>query len=339
MIDAILENRFLSNWSAFLPRAPNQVGSIHESDAELVPLGNGRLLAVTVDTICEEVATGLYRDPRTVGRIAVIASLSDLAAVGADPIGLLSSVGLPAERKKEIQTALALGIAEASHAAGTFVLGGDTNEQAGLTVTCVAIGTTPAGLETSRIGTRPGDIIFVSGPLGLGSALAASVFLSLDNGLEEHQFTPPIRLHQGKILRGIASACIDTSDGFISALDQLVRLNGVAARITPHLERILHPEALRVHKLSGLPAFPFLAGLLGEYELLFTVPEAKLGQLRARAAQCSWEPLEVGRIECGEGTFIGSSPVDSAHVRNLWETTSGDIKSYVEQLCGCFERI
>ena len=141
--DDVAENRRLTRWAELLPRAPGQVGDVHETDAELVPLGDGRLLALTVDTVAEEIALGLYREPETAGRIAVTAALSDLAAVGADPIGLLLSVTLPARDAESVQESVARGVAEAARDAGTWVLGGDTNEGATL---CV---------ELQRGGPRP----------------------------------------------------------------------------------------------------------------------------------------------------------------------------------------
>src|SRR5580704_13702072 len=75
LIDAIHENRLLSRWAALLPRPPSSIGSIHEADAELVPLDATRWLAMKADTVAEEIAAGLYVDPPTAGRIAVISVL------------------------------------------------------------------------------------------------------------------------------------------------------------------------------------------------------------------------------------------------------------------------
>ncbi|MBK6405359.1 MAG: hypothetical protein IPF66_10105 [Holophagales bacterium] len=172
--DDVAENRRLTRWADLLPRAPGQRGAIHETDAELVELGDGRLLALTVDTVCEEIRLGLYRDPRTAGRLAAAAALSDLAAVGAEPLGLLLSVTLPAGNADVVQEAVARGVAETASAAGIFVLGGDTNEGNDLSVGCTAAGTVPCGSELRRVGISPGDLLFSAGPLGLGAAVAAS---------------------------------------------------------------------------------------------------------------------------------------------------------------------
>src|ERR1700722_19388626 len=65
LIDDIHENRLLSRWAELLPRPATAIGSIHEADAELVPLDETRWLAVKVDTVAEEIAAGLYTDRGT----------------------------------------------------------------------------------------------------------------------------------------------------------------------------------------------------------------------------------------------------------------------------------
>ena len=82
-LDAIHENRQLSRWATLLPLLPEKCGELHHTDSELVSLGDGRLLALNVDSVVEEVRYGLY-DPFLAGYVAVIAALSDLAAVGAE---------------------------------------------------------------------------------------------------------------------------------------------------------------------------------------------------------------------------------------------------------------
>jgi thiamine-monophosphate kinase len=333
MMDAVRENRRLSRWAALLPRAPAQIGAVHESDCELVALGDGRLLAITVDAIDEEVRLGLYRDAATVGRIAVVATLSDLAAVGADPIGLTLSVSLPPVGVDDVQTRVAMGAAAACRAAGTFVLGGDTNESDTLHVSCAGVGTVPAGAALRRVGMRPGDIVFASGKLGAGAALAATRWLGPSApALSEGAFHPPPRLLHGRALRGLANACMDTSDGLIATLDQLARLNRLGVRVEPPLARLLAPEADEARRALGLGAFPFLAAHHGEFELVFAVPEARLPELHARATALDWVPVCIGRVEASEGLWIGGRPIDGAFVRNLLSAVGGDVTRYVRGL-------
>jgi thiamine-monophosphate kinase len=321
LIDEVHENRLL--------------GRLHESDAELLPLGDGRLLALTVDTVDEEVRAGLYREPATAGRIAAIAAFSDLAAVGADPLGLLLAVGLPEEDAEDVQCAVAVGVAEVCRSAGVGVLGGDTNRTASLSVACTGVGVVGQGEALMRVGLRPGDLLFATGRLGLGSALAAARWIGLPPALfAEHDYLPSLRLREGRALRGLASACIDTSDGLLAALDQLARLNDVAVEVEGPLERLLDAKAEAVRRHLALPAFPFLAGQHGEFELVFGIAPSRLSDLARVASASGWRPLRLGRAVTGEGLRLAGRLVDGARVRNLFAEVGGDVAAYVRALCG-----
>lgn len=328
-LSAIRENRLLAGWATLLERAPGQRGAVHETDAELLPLGDGRLLALTVDSIVEELDVGLY-SPRTAGRVAVVACLSDLAAVGATPLGLLLSVTLPRSAVETTQAAVAAGARAACREAGTFVLGGDTSEGDRLTITAVGAGAVPADAAMTRRGCAPGDHVYATGPLGLGAAHAAAALLGL--GPAPPAFQPPVRSRAGVALRGMATACIDSSDGLVAAVDQLARLNGVAIRIAEPIHRLLHPAAHAIARSSGLPAFPFLAGHHGEFELIFTVPAGSASAIAAVAKRGGFRPLRLGRVEAGGGVWIGASELDTAGLRNLTPTAGSDVEAYTAAL-------
>jgi thiamine-monophosphate kinase len=330
LLTEIRENRLLSRWADLLPRSSAQPHGAHESDAELLPLDGCGTLALTVDTVAEEVELGLYRQPVTVGRTAAVASLSDLAAVGADPLGLLLSVTLPPAARDAVQTEVARGVAEACREAGTFVLGGDTNSGPRLAAGTVGVGLVPAGVAPlRRAGMRPGDLLFASGLLGLGGALAAVRWLAASaDGFREEGYRPRVTIAVGRALRGIASACMDTSDGLLATLDQLSRLNGVAIRVERPLAELLCPEALAVARALGLPPFPLLASHHGEFELVFSVPEERSSWLEATGIR----PILLGRAEEGTGLFVRSRPVDGARVRNLLDETGGDVARYAQGL-------
>ena len=330
--DDVAENRRLTRWADLLPRAPGQRGAIHETDAELVELGDGRLLALTVDTVCEEIRLGLYRDPRTAGRLAAAAALSDLAAVGAEPLGLLLSVTLPPVDVDAVQEAVARGVAETVAAAGTFVLGGDTNEGDDLSVGCTAAGTVPCGSQLRRVGISPGDLLFSAGPLGLGAAVAASTLIAGGTLLPESALAPSCRIAHGIALRGIASAAMDTSDGLLATLDQLARLNGVALHLTRPPEKLLDPRALDVAHLLALPPLALLAAAQGEQELVFAVPPQRLPALEVAAARLGWTPAPVGRAGPGHGIVVNGALFDSARARNLLGSSGGDLHAYATAL-------
>lgn len=327
-LEKIEENALLSRWSAWLPRAPQQVGAMHESDAELVDLGDGRLLALTVDAIDEEIHAGLYRDPAVAGYTAVTASLSDLAAVGADPVGVLLCVTLPQAGRDAVQEALARGAAAACRDAGTFVLGGDTNHGEALRISCTAAGTVGRADLRTRVGAAPGEIVYASGPLGLGAALGAAALLGVGPEVASvSDWRPRARVAEGRALRRLATACMDTSDGLVATLDQLARVNGLAIRIETPLEALLAEPARRVVRHLGLPPFVPLAVVHGEYELVFTVPESRVAELERVPG---WSPLRVGRTEPGAGLWVGDRPVDGAAVRNL--SLASGVGAYVGAL-------
>lgn len=327
-IAEIQENRLLGRWAALLHRAPGQHGAVHETDAELIPLGDGRLLALTVDSLVEELDVGLY-SPRTAGRVAVVSCLSDLAAVGARPLGLLLAVTLPGSGIEETQTAVAAGVREACEEAATFVLGGDTSEGDRLQVAAVGVGTVPA-VAMTRCGCAPGDHVYATGLLGLGGAHAAATLMGL--GPAPVEFRPPVRTPAGLALPEIATASIDSSDGLVAAVDQLARLNEVAIRIAAPLDRLLHPAARAVARSNDLPAFPFLAGHHGDFELVFTVPDQHVSAVAEMAGRGRFEPVHIGRVETGHGVWIEESEIDTAMIRNLARESGSDVQAYATAL-------
>ena len=331
-LHAIAENRLLSRWAQLLPRPAGAPHGVHEADAELVPLGAGGTLALTIDTVSEEIEQGLYQTPHTSGWVAAVASLSDLAAVGADPLGLLLSVTLPGADTQTVQEDVARGVSAVCSEAGTHVLGGDTSIGPRLTVATVGVGLIPeSAAPLRRTGMQPGDWLFASGRLGLGGALAAARWLSpaaSAPACTEEDYRPRVTLPVGRALRGIASACMDTSDGLVATLDQLARLNGLALRVERPLSELLCPEARRVSTALGLPPFALLAGLHGEFELVFSVPEKGLPALR----RAGLLPVVLGRAVEGRGLLVGSRPVDGARVRNLLDEAGGDVTAYARGL-------
>ncbi len=197
----LIENSFLKQVAAPFRRAPGQVNQLLESDAELVRLPDGSLLAATTDCIAEEISTGLYSDPAHIGWMTVVVNLSDLAAVGAKPLGLLLSESLPADFPDEKLRAVQRGISDACEATGVFVLGGDTNDSKEWQMGGTAFGLIPrGGPVVMRKGASAGDALYCSGPMGLGSAYAFEV---LKRQRRAQRGIPPVsRLAEGGLRAG-----------------------------------------------------------------------------------------------------------------------------------------
>jgi len=334
-LDQIGENRLLDAWGRALRRHPAQANRMHEADAELLPLpGSGRLLALTTDTLAEEIALGFYADPETIGWMAATMSLSDLAAVAAQPLGLLAAVTLPRGAGEEYQAGLAAGLDGACRAAETWVLGGDTNFGAEASVTTTAVGLVGEGEALRRTGCGSGEVVYATGPLGAGATVAARA-LADDPGPRGPPFRPRARLTEARRLVGFATACMDTSDGLIATLDQLSRLNGIGFEIAPPLAHLVESGAFRTCRSLGLDPLVALAQPHGEFELVWTVPAARAARFEREAHVAGFEPLVVGRTIAEPVIRLGGEPprsLDAARIRNLVDEVGSDPRRYVPAL-------
>jgi thiamine-monophosphate kinase len=335
MSGPVLEHALIERVAGAFRGSPLQLNGRHESDAELLRLpGTEAVLALTTDLVIEEIASGLYRDPWLIGWMAVTVNASDLAAVGADPLGILTSLTLPPDPPDDLIAGLRAGIGAATEAYGLPVLGGDVNRAAALAVGGTAVGLVPDGRPLTRIGARPGDRLFTSGPVGLGGAFA---FLRLvgRGGGQAFDYRPLARLREGALLRRFASCCMDTSDGLIPALDELTRRNRCGFELTGRWDDALHADARRVLCGAGLPPWLALAGPHGEFELVFAVPAARVGPMRDAADANGWAPIELGRVT-GEAGVVrpgpDCEPIDTTWVRNLYQEVAGNPAAYLSEL-------
>jgi thiamine-monophosphate kinase len=248
-------------------------------DAEGAVLGGGRV--ATVDALAEGVHFRLdWTSFRDLGFKAAAVNLSDLAAMGATPDGLLVGVGAPAEAELEDVVELYEGLNEA----GVPVVGGDTTRTPSWFVSVTAFGT--SARVPGRAGAVPGDALVVTGPLG-GSAAGRYVLEhgveGLDELVEAHR-RPPLRLEEGMALAQVAHAMVDLSDGIGSDAARIAGRSG--CKVILDVDAI--PKAPRIEEVAGLPFWT-----LGEdYELLAALPPED--------AAASGFPV-VGRIEEGDG--------------------------------------
>jgi thiamine-monophosphate kinase len=336
MLNEILENAMIQSLVGVFNRSPYQVNALQETDAELVRItpGAGGLLAVTTDSLAEEMSSGLYTDPYMIGWMTVMVNMSDLAAVGARPVGLLISELISADFTDEARQRLQLGIKEAAALCGTFVLGGDTNLGNAMVMTGCAIGTLERGRYLSRKGCRPGDILYATGRVGRGNAFALSRFLSSDGN--SFAYLPIARLAEGRSLLSVASSCMDTSDGVIAALDQLMRLNGVGFQLDEGWEDLLDLSSKELANTARIPLWLLVAGHHGEFELLFTVPECLDEECAEAAQRTGWSPVRLGsvteEITIRLPLYGRNRPLETAEIRNLAALADLDVRSYISSL-------
>jgi len=327
-----MEDRWIERITRSFGRSPLQLNGVSESDAEVVAWRprEDSALAVTVDGIAEETEAGLYAEPHLLGWVAVMASLSDLAAVGAEPIGILLSEVLPREASDSWVSGLQGGIEEACASSGTFVLGGDLGFGPRSVITCCAIGWVERSRRLSRTGARPGDALYTTGPVGLGNAFALE---RLVLGSKDVRFRPFARLREGRVIAPLATACMDTSDGVLATLDQISRLNRVGFALEGEWRGALLPEVEAVARRAGLPAWALLAGQHGDFELVFTVPPTREEELHEAGAACGFYPLRIGRVVAHpEVSLIADGrriAVDTVWLRDLAFCAGSDPSEYI----------
>ncbi len=221
-----------------------------------------------------------WHSPESVGHRCLARGLSDVAAMGGDPVAAFLSLALPRDLAQAWVGRFARSLIRLAERYGVTLAGGDTAESpTGVLADIVVVGVAPRGEAILRSTARPGDQIYISGELG-GSA--AAVFeLRKSTGKKPHRpnprtyprhFFPEPRIALGRILRekGLASAMIDTSDGLSTDLAHLCDESGVGAEI----ETEAIPRA-RVGQPSREVELELVLHGGEDYELLFTVPPGK----------------------------------------------------------------
>jgi thiamine-monophosphate kinase len=306
------------------------LNEVHHADAELVRLPSGDVLAVTTDSIVEEIAFGFYPEPETVGWVGATAALSDLAAVAALPVGVVAAVTLPSEEAVSIQMEVARGLEAACRRVDTHVIGGDTNIGDQLTITATAVGIVPGGVALTRRGASPGELVYCSGQLGRGAAVAAkAVFPHLKTPVPP--FRPLARLAEASVAARFATSCMDTSDGLFATLDQMARVNGLAFELNETLLSDTDPIALRVMEELGAPLLLAHASLHGEFEIVFTIPGPAQEAFEHDARDLGWRPLLLGQTDVGEGVRLAGLQIPTGPIRDAFASQAPS--TAVETVC------
>ena len=281
----------------FAPLAGDAGLGLLDDAAVLMPPA-GRELVVTADAMVAGVHFPPDDPARLIGQKLLRVNLSDIAAMGAAPLGYLLTVSAPRGTPEAWFADFAAGLAADQAAFGVQLLGGDTTSTPGpVTLSVTMLGHVAPGAAWRRNGARAGDGLWVTGIIGdgvLGLAALRGEIADPDGVLAARYRLPLPRL--GLPLHGIVSAAMDVSDGLIQDAGHMARASGVALCI----------ETSRVPvSAAGTAAGPAFveSGVAGgdDYELLLAVPAAMAPELR-RAASASG--VAVTRI----GTFSEGAP-------------------------------
>ena len=231
-------------------------------------------LVVTQDSLLENVHFRLaWTTYRELGYRAAAVNLSDLAASGAEPEGLIVSLGAPPPTRLEDVLALYEGLNEP----GVPVLGGDTTSAERLYLSVTALGRSER--VPGRGGAQPGDLLVVTGPLGGAGAAFRN----------DAHARPPLRLEEGRRLAARAHALIDVSDGLARDAGHIARRSG--CRVVIELERVPLAPGATIEDL----------GFGEDYELLAATPDpleftviGRCEEGEGIALTLNGEPYELG---------------------------------------------
>ncbi|MDB5817463.1 MAG: thiamine-phosphate kinase [Rhizobacter sp.] len=266
-------------------------------DCALLRPTPGTLLATSTDMLVEGRHFLSTVQPDRLGHKALAVNLSDLAAVGAQPIAFTLALALPLVDETFLR-GFSQGLFRLAEAHRCELIGGDTT-RGPLNICITVFGETPAGGALLRSGAKEGDDLWVSGTLG-DARLALEVFrgaVSLPGEAFEQvriaMECPQPRVALGMALRGVASAAIDLSDGLMGDLRHILARSGVGATLMA--DAIPRSACLAAQPLP-LQRLCTLAGG-DDYELLFTAPVSMRDAVEVAGASAATPVTRIGRIE------------------------------------------
>ncbi|HIH00128.1 MAG TPA: thiamine-phosphate kinase [Thermoplasmata archaeon] len=251
-------------------------------DCAAIDLGNKYLL-ITTDMISQQTHIPPQMTPYQIGWFLVAINLSDLAAKGGTPLGLVCSFGLPKTTTEQYLTELTKGANACAVQYGTTIVGGDTKETTEITLCGTAFGTVKKNEFMPRKGTRPGDIVAVTGRLGkAGRGYYALKRNKKGNKLSKALLEPQPRLQEGHLLALLhtVTSSMDLSDGLSASLYQLQELNAVGFEIEKDALPLASGLNQRFQKKYGVDPYTLALHFGGDYELLVTIPEQKFEKTR-----------------------------------------------------------
>jgi len=270
-----------------------------------------------------------------IGYYLVAANVSDIAAMGARPLGITTVVRYPSDLSDESFLSLMQGISDASAKFGCPNVGGDIGSAERIILSGSAIGVVSAGRSLRRTGARPGDVVATTGPTGMAAAALIyfsntarsglnedSVKASLETRLISYWKKPVAQVAAGALLSqpSGATSCQDTSDGLKATVEQLAAASAVGI----HLERDwipIHPDVAAV--AAAVEVDPLTLSLSGsvDFQLCFTVPAVDFDSLQTRFATSGLEICKIGTVIEGPEVALISDGEESPLPGLVWDHT------------------
>jgi len=301
-------------------------------DAALIEVSGDSELVTTVDMLVADVHFFNDDPADAIAEKALGVNLSDLAAKGAEPVGFLLALALPADWTEAWLASFAAGLGKAAAHYGCVLLGGDTTRTNGpLVISITAFGRVPRNAMVPRTGAKPGDLIAVTGTIGdsaLGLKIRATPELDWVNALDDRDFTflldrylrPKPRTAFAKALQVNAHAAMDVSDGLVGDLGKMLRASGVTG--TLKIENVPLSAAAR----SAIAHHPILLidAVTGgdDYEILFTFAPDRFDAIQKRAKAAGLPVTVIGEVKAGQ------EPLSTSHRGETFLTRTGSYSHF-----------
>lgn len=284
------------------PLAAGNEGALGlKDDAALFDVAPGHRAVVTTDALIAGIHFRETDPPESVGVKALAVNLSDLASMGAAPLGYTLILALPEDWTADWAAEFSNGLAAMQKRHSLQLMGGDTVAANGpLTIGVTAFGSVPEGRQIMRSGAGEGDDIWVSGSIG-DAALALAIYNGGDTErmaapeygyLLDRLQRPEPRIALGQNLIGLATAAIDISDGLAADLGHLCRASAIGADIKAECI----PLSAAARSCLGAPSYDMNIVIGGgdDYELLFTVPPSQADRVVQAADRSECAVTRIG---------------------------------------------
>ena len=292
----LIQRFFKAGADAMRPNDEKTIALGIGDDCALLNPAAGEEIAITSDMLVEGRHFFMGANPELLGRKALAVNLSDLAAMGAKPIGFTLAIALPTVDKAWLE-AFSKGLFAVANQYSCPLIGGDTTAGP-LTISITAFGSTPSGKAIRRSGAKTGDDIWVSGAVGDArlalAALRHEMNLSESDlkQIEHRMHNPTPRVDLGMKMREVASAALDISDGLLGDLQHILKQSQVSAEV--FLDQLPKSEILQKQSEDVQNQFAACGG--DDYEICFTAPIEKRDAIDKISTALNLPITRIGRI-------------------------------------------